>query len=146
MTLGAPRHASRHPLALVTFLILSSFSARTAWQDAERDPSRAAKLVTRWTIVINQQFEESKATPTDESLELLDELMSVGAVRAVRDHATDRQLQAADANMARFIIAMAKASARQPDGSVELDAAAFGEALRALCPLQLFCESGQPPA
>ncbi len=110
-------------------------------QNSDEDPYRAARLVTRWTIVINEQFERSKVVPSEESLLLLDELMSVGAVRAVRDHMGERQLKGADADMARFVIAMAKAGARQPDGSVQLDEASFGEALRTLCPLYPFCEA-----
>jgi hypothetical protein len=127
-------------VCLGTLLIASASGASLAAQAENQDASRAAKLVTRWSIVMHQQFEESRATPTEETLRLLDEFMSVGAVRAIKDRATERQLKAADGNIARFIIAMAKATVRQPDGSVELDEASFTEARRVLCPLQLFCQ------
>src|SRR5262245_8932455 len=58
---------------------------------------QAARLVTRWTIIVTERFEASRAFKSDATDELVDQFISTGAVRAVEDKVEEDKLRAADA-------------------------------------------------
>jgi hypothetical protein len=69
----------------------------------------------------------------------MEEFVSPGAVRAVRDKASEAQLQQADEVLRRFVEAMTKAGEKRPDGSVVLDESTVEPGERAVCPVYPFC-------
>jgi len=125
-------------------LVLTSPSSRhtgTQERDVQSDSPavQAARLVTRWTIIVSERFETSRAFKSDTTDERVDEFISVGAVRAVEDKAGEDKLRAADAAIDRFAIAIIRAGNRREDGSVEVTDESVVAGRTAVCPIYPFC-------
>ena len=103
-------------------------------------PYEATRLIGRWRTVMNRTLEESRAFASEEVSDEMEVFVSPGAVRAVKDKATEEQLKRADAAVERFVDAMVKAGRRQPDGSVIVDASGIEPAQKAICPVYPFCD------
>lgn len=88
---------------------------------------------------MNVALEDARAFAPEPVTDLMEEFVSPGAVRAVRDKADEAQLQKADEVLRRFVTAMTRAGDKRPDGSVVLDESAIGPAQRAVCPVYPFC-------
>jgi hypothetical protein len=106
---------------------------------APTEATRAATLVVRWTIIVTERFERSRAFKADSTDELFDQFMSRGAVQAVRDKAGEDTLRAADTAIDRFTTAAIRAGRRQEDGSVEVVDDSVAAAVKATCPVYPFC-------
>jgi hypothetical protein len=127
-------------LGAMVLLIFACSSGAPAAQNSSETPYAAARLIGRWRTVMNQALEASRAAAEENVTDAMEEFISPGAVRAVQDKATEEQLKKADAVLERFVAAMIKASARQPDGSVVVEASAIEPAEKAICPVYPFCE------
>lgn len=103
------------------------------------EATKAADLVTRWTIIVTERFESSRAFKSDTTDELFDQLMARGAVQAVKDKATPEQLRTADASIDRFTRAAIRSGQRLGDGSVEVTDESVVAAVKATCPVYPFC-------
>jgi hypothetical protein len=123
----------------VVACVLCAAAASTA-QNANEVPYAATRLIGRWRTVMNRTLEDSRAFASEPVADLMEEFVSPGAVRAVRDKATEQQLKRADEVLERFVYAMVKAGTRQPDGSVIVEASALEPAERSICPVYPFCE------
>ena len=121
-------------------LVAICASGELAAQNSNETPYAATRLIGRWRTVMNRTLEDSRAFAAEEVADLMEEFVSPGAVRAVQDKATEEQLKKADAAAERFVYAMIKVSARQPDGSVIVEASAVESAARAICPVYPFCD------
>ena len=99
-----------------------------------------ARLIGRWRTVMNRTLEDARAFAAEEVSDLMEEFISPGAVRAVQDKATEAQLKKADQTVEQFVYALVKASKRQPDGSVVVEASAIEPAAKAICPVYPFCD------
>lgn len=107
---------------------------------AEPTPAtQAAELVTRWTIIVTERFERSRAFKSDSTDELFDQFMSVGAVRAIKDKAGADKLREADAVVDRFARTAIEAAKRSADGSIEVTDEAVTVAVKQVCPAYPFC-------
>jgi len=102
-------------------------------------PYEAAKLVMRWNIIAMLKFEEGRANRTPAVDAMLDEFLSLGAVRAVKERAREPRLKAADAAIERFARAVLRAAVRRDDGSLQLTDASFYAGMKAICPAYPFC-------
>jgi hypothetical protein len=122
------------------FLVVVFSSGEVGAQNSNETPYAATRLIGRWRTVMNRTLEDSRAFAAEEVADLMEEFVSPGAVRAVQDKATEEQLKKADATAERFVYAMIKVSARQPDGSVIVEASAIEPAARAICPVYPFCD------
>jgi len=100
---------------------------------------QAARLVTRWTIIVTERFETSRAFKSDTTDELVDQFISIGAVRAVEEKAGEDKIRAADAAIDRFAIAIIRAGNRREDGSVEVTDDSVIAGRSAVCPIYPFC-------
>jgi len=89
---------------------------------------------------MNRTLEDSRAFASEPVADMMEEFVSPGAVRAVRDKANEEQLKRADAVLERFVYALVKAGSRQPDGSVIVEASALEPAEHSICPVYPFCE------
>jgi hypothetical protein len=127
-------------LGAMTLLIIACSSSAPAAQNSNETPYAASRLVGRWRTVMNRALEESRASAEENVTDAMEEFVSPGAVRAVQDKATEEQLKKADAVLERFVSAMIKASTRQPDGSVVVEASAIEPAEKAICPVYPFCD------
>ncbi len=101
--------------------------------------TQASRLVTRWTIIVSERFERARAFKSDSTDELIDQFLSVGAVRAVREHAAAEALRAADEAVDRFAIAMIGEGERREDGSTEVTDEAVVTGRNSVCPSYPFC-------
>ena len=124
--------------AMVSLIGLTS--GTSAVQDANDTPYAASRLIGRWRAIMNRTLEETRAFAAEEVTDLMEEFVSPGAVRAVKDKAGEAQLKKADEVVQRFVYAMVRAGTRQPDGSVVVEASAIEPAVRAICPVYPFCE------
>jgi hypothetical protein len=127
-------------LFVVMLLLIACASGTRAAQDSSETPYAAARLIGRWRTIMNRTLEDARAFAAEEVADLMEEFVSPGAVRAVQDKATEAQLRKADDAVERFVYAMVKASTRQPDGSVVVEASAIEPAARAICPVYPFCQ------
>ena len=126
---------------LICLLALAiSGVAILAAQQSDETPYAAGRLVGRWRTVMNRELEDQRAFASEAVGDLMEDFVSPGAVRAVRDKAPEAQLQKADDTLRRFVDAMVKAGDRQPDGSVIVEEATIVPARRAICPVYPFCE------
>jgi hypothetical protein len=125
---------------LASVVLVACSIAALAAQNQNETPYEASRLIGRWRAVMNRTLEESRAFASEEVADQMEEFVSPGAVRAVKDKAKEDQLARADAALVRFVDAMVKAGARQPDGSVIVDAAGIEPAARAICPVYPFCD------
>src|SRR5215475_5072204 len=125
-------------LVIVALVIVSSAGA--AAQNSNETPYAASRLIGRWRTIMNQTLENARAFAAEEVTDLMEEFVSPGAVRAAQDKATEAQLKKADDALEQFVYAMVKASKRQPDGSVIVEASAIEPAARAICPVYPFCQ------
>lgn len=123
----------------VVVSVLGLTSGASAVQDSNETPYAASRLIGRWRTIMNQTLEDTRAFASEEVSDLMEEFVSPGAVRAVQDKATEAQLKKADETVRQFVYAMVKASTRQPDGSVVVEASAIESAVRAVCPVYPFC-------
>ena len=89
---------------------------------------------------MNRTLEEDRASAGEPVTDRMEEFVSPGAVRAVKDNASDDQLKRADEALERLVHAMVKASTRQPDGSVIVEESALEAGERAICPVYPFCD------
>ena len=89
---------------------------------------------------MNRTLEEARASATESVTDAMEGFVSPGAVRAAKDKAGEEQLKRADQALERFVYAMVKAGARQPDGSVIVDESVLEPAARAICPVYPFCD------
>ena len=126
-------------LLVVTTLAIASGGTQAA-QDSNETPYAAARLIGRWRTVMNRTLEDTRAFAAEEVSDLMEEFISPGAVRAVQDKATEAQLKKADETVEQFVYALVKASKRQPDGSVVVEASAIEPAAKAICPVYPFCD------
>jgi hypothetical protein len=126
-------------IVVVVLFALAGTDGATASQ-ADDTPYAAARLIGRWRTIINRTLEDTRAFAAEEVTDLMEEFVSPGAVRAVQDKATDAQLKKADETVERFVYATVKASSRQPDGSVVVEASAIEAGRKAICPIYPFCD------
>jgi hypothetical protein len=126
-------------LAIVALAIVCS-SGGGAAQNSNETPYAASRLIGRWRTIMNRTLEDARAFAAEEVTDLMEEFVSPGAVRAVQDKASEAQLNKADEAVERFVYAMVKVSARQPDGSVIVEASAIDPARKAICPVYPFCD------
>jgi hypothetical protein len=126
-------------LLAVTTLVIAGGGTQAA-QDSSETPYAAARLIGRWRTVMNRTLEDTRAFAAEEVSDLMEEFISPGAVRAVQDKATEAQLKKADETVEQFVYALVKASKRQPDGSVVVEASAIEPAAKAICPVYPFCD------
>jgi hypothetical protein len=128
---------------LASFVIAGTSSGHTGAQgrgvQSDSPAVQAARLVTRWTIIVTERFETSRAFKSDATDELVDQFISMGAVRAVEDKAGEDKLRAADAAIDRFAIAIIRAGNRREDGSVEVTDESVVAGRSAVCPIYPFC-------
>lgn len=124
--------------ALAWMLCLPAVEARA--QPPNETPYAASRLIGRWRTVMNRTLEEERASAAEAVTDRMEEFVSPGAVRAIRDKASDDQLKRADEALQRLVRAMVKASARQPDGSVIVEESALAAGERAICPVYPFCD------
>jgi hypothetical protein len=124
---------------LIGFLIAWMGGTAVSAQDSNETPYAASRLIGRWRTIMNQTLEDSRAFAAEEVADLMEEFVSPGAVRAVQDKATESQLKKADDAVEQFVYALVKASTRQPDGSVIVEASAIEPAEKAICPVYPFC-------
>src|SRR6476660_7836478 len=117
---------NRGIFAVALFLIAGAGSAPAA-QDSNETPYAATRLIGRWRTIMNQTLEDARAFAAEEVTDLMEGFVSPGAVQ---DKATEAQLKKADEALERFVYAMVKASQRQPDGSVVVEASAIEPAAR----------------
>jgi hypothetical protein len=125
---------------VVALFLIAGASGAPAAQDSNETPYAATRLIGRWRTVMNQTLEDTRAFAAEEVTDLMEAFVSPGAVRAVQDKATEAQLKKADEALERFVYAMVKASQRQPDGSVVIEASAIEPAAKAICPVYPFCD------
>jgi hypothetical protein len=125
---------------VVMLFLIAGASGAPAAQDSNETPYAATRLIGRWRTVMNQTLEDTRAFAAEEVTDLMEAFVSPGAVRAVQDKATEAQLKKADEALERFVYAMVKASQRQPDGSVVVEASAIEPAAKAICPVYPFCD------
>ena len=125
---------------VVALFLIAGASGTPAAQDSNETPYAATRLIGRWRTVMNQTLEDTRAFAAEEVTDLMEAFVSPGAVRAVQDKATEAQLKKADEALERFVYAMVKASQRQPDGSVVVEASAIEPAAKAICPVYPFCD------
>ena len=111
-----------------------------AAQNSNETPYAASRLIGRWRTIMNRTLEDTRAFAAEEVTDLMEEFVSPGAVRAVQDKATDAQLKKADEAVEQFVYGMVKASTRQPDGSVVVEASAIESGRKAICPVYPFCD------
>jgi hypothetical protein len=109
-------------------------------QNSNETPYAASRLIGRWRTIMNRTLEDARAFASEEVGDLMEEFVSPGAVRAVQDKATEAQLKKADEVVERFVYALVRASARQPDGSVVVEPSAIEPAVKAICPVYPFCD------
>jgi hypothetical protein len=115
-------------------------SATVAAQNSNETPYAASRLIGRWRTIMNRTLEDTRAFAAEEVTDLMEEFVSPGAVRAVQDKATEAQLKKADDAVEQFVYGMVKASKRQPDGSVVVEASAIEPGRKAICPVYPFCD------
>jgi hypothetical protein len=125
--------------ACVVAGLLGSAAAEIRAQ-APDAPYAAARLIGRWRTVMNRTLEEERASAAEAVTDRMEEFVSPGAVRAIRDKASEEQLKLADAALERLVHAMVSASARRPDGSVIVEESALETGERAICPVYPFCD------
>jgi hypothetical protein len=125
---------------VVMLFLIAGASGAPAAQNSNETPYAATRLIGRWRTVMNQTLEDTRAFAAEEVTDLMEAFVSPGAVRAVQDKATEAQLKKADEALERFVYAMVKASQRQPDGSVVVEASAIEPAAKAICPVYPFCD------
>lgn len=129
-------------LALLFIGLTMSLTPAVASQRESQDqtPYDATRLIWRWRAIMNTTLEDSRAFAPEPVVDAMEEFVSPGAVRAVKDKLAEADLKKADAQVERYALAAVAASARQPDGSRIVDDAALVTAERALCPVYPFCE------
>jgi len=125
---------------IVTLIAIACATSIRAAQDADQTPYAASRLIGRWRAIMNRTLEDTRAFAAEEVTDLMEEFVSPGAVRAAQDKASETQLKKADEAVEQFVYAMVKASTRQPDGSVVVDASAIEPAAKAICPVYPFCQ------
>lgn len=125
---------------VVALFLIAGATGAPAAQDSNETPYAATRLIGRWRTIMNQTLEDTRAFAAEEVTDLMEAFVSPGAVRAVQDKATEAQLKKADEALERFVYAMVKASQRQPDGSVVVEASAIEPAAKAICPVYPFCD------
>ncbi len=125
----------------VVLALLAAGAASDAVDAAvqEGTPYAATRLIGRWRAIINATLEDSRAFAPEAVGELMEIFVSPGAVRLVQDKANEDAVRKADAVVERYALAVVKAGARQPDGSVIVGEAAVDAAERAVCPVYPFC-------
>ena len=124
---------------LASIVLVALAAATDSAQNSDDTPYAAARLVGRWRTIMNRTLEDTRAFAAEEVMDVMEEFVSPGAVRAVQDKATEAQLKKADETVAQFVYAIVKASTRQPDGSVVVEASAIEPAVKAICPVYPFC-------
>ena len=121
---------------------LASAGVRAQQKD-DSVPYKAAELVQHWHLLVNQIFEDRKAFTSDEFvdevLELEDQFMAGGAVRAVQDKATPDQLKKADEAMKWFATEMVNAGEKLDNGVTRVTQESVVAAIRKICPQYPFC-------
>lgn len=123
----------------VLLAILLAAGLDVAAQSQNDAPYRATLLIRRWRVVINATFEDRRASAEEPVLDAVEIAISPGAVKAVRENATEEQLKKADANAKVLASAIVSAGERRPDGSVSLSEAAVDAGFRNACPIYPFC-------
>ena len=117
-------------------------SVLVAQQKDDSIPYRAQELVQHWHLIINQTFEDMRAFTSDEFvdevLELEDQFLAGGGVRAAQDHATADQLKKADDAVKRFAVAMVDAGERL-NGVTRVTEDSVHAAIKKVCPQYPFC-------
>ena len=125
---------------LIAALVIACAGGAPVAQDSNETPYAATRLIGRWRTVMNRTLEDARAFAAEEVTDLMEEFVSPGAVRAIQEKATETQLKKADEALVRFVYAMVKASPRQPDGSVVVEASAIETAAKVICPVYPFCD------
>jgi hypothetical protein len=120
--------------------VLSSSAPALLAQAPNDGPYAASRLIGRWRTVMNRALEEERASAAESVTDRMEEFVSPGAVRAVKDGALEEQLKLADQALERLVRAMVSAGARQPDGSVIVEEPALETGQRAICPVYPFCD------
>jgi hypothetical protein len=126
--------------ACVVAAVMGAPPAELLGQQPNDAPYAAARLIGRWRTVMNRTLEEERGSAAESVTDRMEEFVSPGAVRAVKDKASDEQLKRADEALERLVRAMVSASARQPDGSVIVEESALEAGQRAICPVYPFCD------
>ena len=130
-------------LAVMAALVALATLAGAAQKTDDTVPYKASELVQHWHLLVNQVFEDRRAFTSDEFvdevLELEDQFMAGGAVRAVQDHASAEQLKAADEAMKRFAAEMVNAGEKLENGVTRVTAESVVTAAGKICPQYPFC-------
>jgi hypothetical protein len=126
-------------LPIASLILVTTVTLGFGAQPTDETPYAASRLVGRWRAVMNRALEDARAFAPEPVTDLMEEFVSPGAVRAVRDKASEAQLQKADEVLKRFVDAMTKAGEKRPDGSVVLDESTVEPGARAVCPVYPFC-------
>ncbi len=129
-------------LALLFVGLAVSLTPVVASQSGGQDqtPYDATRLIWRWRGIMNTTLEDSRAFASEPVVDAMEEFVSPGAVRAVKDKLTEADLKKADTQIERYALAAVDASARQPDGSRIVDDSALAAAEKAVCPVYPFCD------
>lgn len=135
------RRRARIAAGLVAVLVLGGglhLLAQAGSQD--QTPYDATRLIWRWRGIMNTTLEDSRTFASEPVIDAMEEFVSPGAVRAIREKLTGDDLKKADAIVERYALEVVAASARQSDGSRVADGAALAAAEKAVCPVYPFCE------
>jgi predicted methyltransferase len=124
---------------VMTVAMLVACASGMASAQKQTDAERAAALVVHWQQIVYPAFEDARASIDEENSDHLNAVLSQGAVRVVQDHVDAPGEKKSDQAAGRLAAAIVKAAARQPGGSLIIDADAFEKALDAVCPLYPFC-------
>lgn len=128
--------------ALLLIGLVLSLTPAVAGQSGGQDqtPYDATRLIWRWRGIMNTTLEDSRAFASEPVVDAMEEFVSPGAVRAVKDKLAEGDLKKADAQVERYALEAVAASPRRPDGSRVVDDAALAAAEKAICPIYPFCE------
>ena len=123
--------------------LFATAGVRAQQKQDDTVPYKAAELIQHWHLLVNQVFEDRRAFTSDEFvdevLELEDQFMAGGAVRAVQDKATPDQLKKADDAMKKFAVEMVNAGEKLPNGVTRVTEESVLAAVRIICPQYPFC-------
>jgi hypothetical protein len=130
-------------VAGIVAAMMASTGARAQQKQDDSVPYKAAELIQHWHLLVNQVFEDKKAFTSDEFvdevLELEDQFMAAGAVRAAQDKASAEQLKKADEAIKQFAAEMVAAGEKLDNGVTRVTEESVYAAAKKICPQYPFC-------
>lgn len=130
---------TRVAFGLATAILVAWGAASEAGSAGQGTPYQAQSLIGRWRAIVVTTFEERRASAEEPIVDSIEIVISPGAVKAVRDKASQERLKEVDEVVRRFALAMIAAGEPFPDGSVGITEEAIDAALRKICPVYPFC-------